>query len=80
MKRRGKVVLADKGYLGGKFRDYLRKLRIKSIIPYKVNEKGNTDGRTQFDEQAYCNRNAFELCFGFLKETRCIAIRYENIE
>ncbi|MCK3669783.1 IS5 family transposase [Photorhabdus noenieputensis] len=78
MKRRGKAVLADKGYSGRKLRGYLRKLRIKSIIPYKINEKGNSDGRTQFDEQAYCDRNVVERCFGFLKGNRRIATRYEK--
>ncbi|CBJ81018.1 transposase (fragment) [Xenorhabdus bovienii SS-2004] len=79
MKRRGKAVLADKGYSGGKLRGYLRKLRIKSIIPYKINEKGSTDGRTQFDKQAYRDRNVVERCFGFLKGNRRIATRYENL-
>ncbi|MBS9440151.1 IS5/IS1182 family transposase, partial [Photorhabdus noenieputensis] len=78
MKRRGKAVLADKGYSGRTLRGYLRKLSIKSIIPYKINEKGNSDGRTQFDEQAYCDRNVVERCFGFLKGNRRIATRYEK--
>ncbi|MBD2816059.1 transposase [Xenorhabdus sp. Flor] len=50
MKRLGKAVLADKGYSGEKLRGYLSKLRVKSIIPYKINEKDRADGRTQFDE------------------------------
>ncbi|REF27207.1 transposase [Xenorhabdus cabanillasii] len=78
MKRRGKAVLADKGYSSGKLRGYLRKLRVKSIIPYKINEKGSSDGRTQFDNQAYRNRNVVERCFGFLKGHRRIATRYEK--
>ncbi|CDM92150.1 transposase (fragment) [Xenorhabdus bovienii] len=53
-------------------------MRIKSIIPYKINEKGRTDGRTQFDEQAYRGRNVVERCFGFLKGNRRIATRYEK--
>ncbi|PHM24072.1 DDE family transposase [Xenorhabdus ehlersii] len=57
---------------------YLRKLRIKSIIPYKINEKGSTDSRTQFDEQAYHDRNVVERCFGFLKGNRRIATCYEK--
>ncbi|MDE1487089.1 transposase [Xenorhabdus bovienii] len=67
MKRCGKAVLADKGYSGGKLRRYLRKLRIKRIIPYKINEKGSGEGRTQFDGQTYRDRNVVERCFGFLK-------------
>ncbi|MEX0445939.1 IS5 family transposase [Xenorhabdus sp. SGI246] len=78
MTRRGKAVLADKGYSGGKLRGYLGKLRIKRIIPYKVNEKGSRDGRVQFDKQAYRHRNVVERCFGFLKGNRCIATRYEK--
>ncbi|MDE1482965.1 IS5 family transposase [Xenorhabdus bovienii] len=78
MKRRGKAVLADKGYSGGKPCSYLRKLRLKSIIPYKVNEKGSSDGRTQFDEPIYRNRNVVERCFGFLEGNRRIATRYEK--
>ncbi|MBD2822639.1 IS5 family transposase, partial [Xenorhabdus sp. 42] len=78
MKRRGKAVLADKGYSGGKLRSYLRKLSIKCVIPYKNNEKGNSDGRTQFDKQAYRNRNVVERGFSFLKNNRRIATRYEK--
>ncbi len=78
MKRRGKAVLADKGYSGGKLRGYLRKLRIKSIIPYKINEKGSAEGRTQFDKQAYRDRNVVERGFSFLKSNRRIATRYEK--
>ncbi|CBJ82854.1 transposase [Xenorhabdus bovienii str. Jollieti] len=78
MKRRGKAVLADKGYSGGKLRSYLRKLRIKRVIPYKINEKGSGDGRTQFDKLTYRNRNVVERCFGFLKGNRRIATRYEK--
>ncbi|WP_338805436.1 IS5 family transposase [Xenorhabdus griffiniae] len=78
MKRRGKAVLADKGYSGGKLRGYLCKLKIKRIIPYKINEKGRRDGRVQFDKQAYRNRNVVERCFGFLKGNRRIATRYEK--
>ncbi len=78
LKRRGKAVLADKGYSSRKLRGYLRKLKIKSVIPYKINEKGCSDGRTQFDEPAYRNRNVVERCFGFLKGNRRIATRYEK--
>lgn len=78
MKRRGKVVLEDKDYSGGKFRGYLRKLRIKRIIPYKINEKGNSDGCIQFDKQFYRHRNVVERCFGFLKGNRRIATHYEK--
>ncbi|PHM52647.1 transposase [Xenorhabdus hominickii] len=39
-------------------------------ISYKINEKGSTNGRPKFDEQAYHDRNIVECCFGFLKGNR----------
>ncbi len=37
-----------------------------------------SDGRSQFDRDAYRNRNVVERCFGRLKEYRRIATRYDK--
>jgi transposase len=79
MKRRGKAVLADKGYSSKQLRNHLKNNGIKAIIPYKSNEKASSDGRTRFDGQTYRRRNVVERSFGFLKENRRIATRYEKM-
>ncbi len=48
------------------------------IIPYKSNEKAQSDGRVTFYHETYQRRNVAERCFGRLKEHRRIATRYEK--
>ncbi len=78
MKRRGHAVLADKAYSGHALRKALKSRAIKTVIPRKSNEKMASDGRSQFDRDAYRNRNVVERCFGRLKECRRIATRYDK--
>lgn len=78
LKRRGSAVLADKGYSSQLLRKALKSQGIKTIIPYKVNEKAATDKRCQVDMEEYKSRNVVERCFGVLKELRRVATRYEK--
>ena len=78
MKPRGHAVLADKAYSGHALRKALKSRAIKTVIPRKSNEKMASDGRSQFDRDAYRNRNVVSRCFGRLKEYRRIATRYDK--
>lgn len=78
MKRRGYAVLAEKAYSGHALRNQLKSRGIKTVIPRKSNEKMASDGRSQFDRDAYRNRNVVERCFGRLKEYRRIVTRYDK--
>ena len=78
LKRRGKAVLADKGYSSRALRTTLKRQGMKVAIPYKSNEKAANDKRCRIDMELYKSRNVVERCFGFLKECRRIATRYEK--
>ncbi len=78
MKRRSNAVLADKAYSGHALRKALKNRAIKTVIPRKSNEKMASDGRSQFDRDAYRNRNVVERFFGRLKACRRIATRYDK--
>lgn len=78
MKSRPKAVLADKGYSGRNLRIYLKIKGIKSVIPFKQNEKARQDGRRKLNTQLYKKRNVVERCFAALKENRRIATRSEK--
>lgn len=68
-------LLADKGYDTDAFRAYLKKQKIKTIIPGKSNRKK----RIRYDKQAYKGRNVVERCFCRLKDFRRIATRYDKL-
>ncbi|MCG8707292.1 transposase, partial [Brenneria sp. 4F2] len=59
-------------------RSALKRRGIKVVIPYKINEKAASDRRCQIDMESYKSRNVVERCFGFLKECRRVATRYEK--
>ena len=56
IKSRPKAVLADKGYSGKNLRIYLKIKAVKSVIPFKQNEKARKDGRRKLNTS--CTRNA----------------------
>jgi transposase len=76
-----KVLVADKGYSADRIRDWLKRRRVKAVIPMRANEH-LTDGRRErepFDKEAYRGRNAVERCVGRLKNCRRICTRYEKL-
>jgi transposase len=74
-RRRPKRLAADKAYGSRKIREWLRRHRIRAVIPTKSNEKRRSD----FDREAYRGRNVVERCISWLKECRRVATRYEKL-
>lgn len=75
-------LLADRGYSSDRIRDWLRRRRIKAVIPMRKNEHltdGRRDREGPFDGKAYRARNAIERCVGRLKECRRVCTRYEKL-
>lgn len=79
-------LLGDKAYSTRKIRSYLRRRRIKAVIPEKDDQKanrkrkGSRGGRPPaFDAAAYKQRNVVERCFNKLKQFRAIATRYDKL-
>src|SRR6516164_4744285 len=70
-----KQLLADKAYDTNAFRAYLKKRKIRIVIPGKSNRKK----RLRLDRTAYKKRNVIERCFGRLKDFRRIATRYDKL-
>jgi len=70
-----KQLLADKAYDTNAFRAYLKKRKIRVVIPGKSNRKK----RIRHDRTAYKRRNVIERCFGRLKDFRRIATRYDKL-
>ena len=64
----------DKAYSAQHIRQHLRDRKIKSVVPTRSNEQQDPG----FDKGAYRKRNIVERCFGWLKESRRIATRYEK--
>jgi transposase len=82
---RAKAAAADKAYSSKANRAYLRKRRIKSVIPVKADQaanrknKGSRGGREYaFDPTLYKDRNTVERCINKLKSWRGIATRYDK--
>lgn len=67
-----KAVAGDKGYSSGKVRTWIAAL---DVVPTKTNETRNEN----FDKDLYRERNVVERCFGWLKECRRVATRYEKL-
>jgi len=71
-----KELSADKGYDTDAIRNFLKKQRIKAVIPSKSNRKK----QIRHDKEAYKARNVVERCFCRLKDWRRIATRYDKLE
>jgi transposase len=81
------AALGDKAYSSAANRAYLRKRRIKAIIPVKEDQKnhrrnrGSHGGRPPaVDPGRYRDRNTVERCFSKLKQFRAVATRYDKRE
>jgi transposase len=80
-------VLADKAYSHRPLRAHLRRRRIKTTIPERVDQqahrarRGSLGGRPpKFDPDAYKDRNVVERCINKLKQFRAVATRYDKRE
>jgi transposase len=74
LRKRPKALAGDKAYSSTNIRRFLRKRNISDIIPRRKDEKRH--GR--FHRTKYRRRNIVERVFGWLKEKRRIATRYEK--
>jgi transposase len=80
-------VLCDKAYSSRPIRADLRRRRIKTTIPERVDQQANrarrgSQGRRppQFDPETENGRNVVERCINKLKQFRAVATRYDKRE
>lgn len=80
-------VLCDKAYSSRPIRTHLRRRRIKTTIPERVDQqvhrtrKGSQGGRPpRFDPKTYKDRNVVERAINKLKQFRAVATRYDKRE
>ena len=66
--------LADKAYDADHWRAWLKRRRIRAVIPNKINRKQPHP----FARRRYRHRNVIERMFGRLKDFRRVAIRYDK--
>ena len=74
-RRRPTRLAGDKGYSYRRVRRYLRRRRIKAVIPTRKDQRRDP----HFDRDAYRRRNVVERCVGWLKECRRLATRHEKL-
>lgn len=74
-RRRPRSLSADKGYSAKSVRQWLRRHRIKAVIPTRSDQPR----QLSFDREQYRQRNIIERLIGWLKEYRRIATRYEKL-
>lgn len=79
-RRRPARLTGDKGYSLRRIRQWLRRHKIKAVIPQRCDQLANHRGRPlKFDKDAYRQRSIIERCIGWLKECRRIATRFEKL-
>ena len=69
-----RYLLADKAYDADHWRAWLKRRRIRAVIPNKINRKQPHP----FARRRYRHRNVIERMFGRLKDFRRVAIRYDK--
>jgi transposase len=74
VRTRPKAVAGDKGYSYARVRRYLRRRKIKDVIPTRKDQRR----RPGFDKDTYRRRNVVERCLGWLKESRAVATRFDK--
>jgi len=81
--RRPRCVVADRGYDSRRVRAWLRQRRIRAVIPRRRVAPGRHNRRRgrppQLPAALYAQRNAVERFFGWLKEHRRVATRFEKL-
>lgn len=75
VRTRPKAVAGDKGYSYDRIRRYLRRRKIKAVIPTRKDQRRRPD----FDKEGYRRRNVVERCVGWLKESRAVATRFDKL-
>jgi hypothetical protein len=70
-----KRVAGDKGYNSKAIRGWLRRRRMKPVIPTKSNEARDP----KFDRRAYRRRAWVEQTIGWYKERRALGTRYDKL-
>jgi transposase len=68
----------DKGYSYPHIRAWLRRHRIKAVIPRRSDQRPD-DQRHRFDREAYRRRAVVEQCVGWLKECRAVGTRFDKL-
>lgn len=81
--RRPKRLIADRGYDAKRIRAWLRRRRIRAVIPERrlaAGKKRRRRGRPPvLERDQYRRRNAIERLVGWLKEHRSLATRYDKL-
>ena len=75
VRTRPRALAGDKGYSYDRIRRYLRRRKIKAVIPTRKDQKQ----RPGFDREAYRCRNVVERCINWLKESRALATRFDKL-
>ena len=72
------AVAGDKGYSHRPIRAWLRRHKVKAVIPRRKDPRPD-DGRHRFDATLYKERAAVEQCIGWLKENRAVGTRFDKL-
>jgi transposase len=75
VRSRPTAVAGDKGYSYARVRCYLRRRKIKAVIPTRKDQRR----RPGFDQDLYRRRNVVERCLSWLKECRALATRFDKL-
>jgi len=82
-RRRPGALAGDKGYSFRALRAWLRRRRVRAVIPERADQqarRAHRPGRKPaFDRARYRRRNAVERLVGWLKERRRLATRFEKL-
>ena len=82
-RRRPTALAGDKGYSYPTIRAWLRRHRVRAVIPERADQVRLRERRGRrapaFDRVAYRRRSAIECTVGALKEARAVATRYEKL-
>lgn len=76
-RRRPRSVAGDKGYSYSRIRAWLRRHKIKAVIPQRDDQRERHE--LEFDKKNYRRRSIIENCVGWLKECRRIGTRFEKL-
>jgi transposase len=70
----------DKGYSYPWIREWLRRHKVRAIIPRRKDQRLSRGGRPPaFDRATYKRRNVVERCVNWLKECRAVGTRFDKL-